>query len=60
VHYLRGQKAAAQQASKARRQHQLLATQVDKNTEQNGHIVSLLRTLTDDLKGSSEKTDVWR
>jgi hypothetical protein len=30
---------------------------VDKNTEQNGHIVTLLRALTDDFKGSSKKTD---
>jgi hypothetical protein len=58
VHYLEGQKAAAQQASKASRQHQLLATQVDKNTEQNGKIVSLLRELKDGLKGSSERTEV--
>jgi hypothetical protein len=57
VHYLEGQRAAAQQASEASHQHQLLATQVNKNTEQNGRIVSLLRELTDDFKGSSERTD---
>jgi hypothetical protein len=56
VHYLEGQKAAARQASEASRQHQLLATQVDKNTEQNGKIVSLLRELKDGIKGSSDKT----
>jgi hypothetical protein len=33
VHYLEGQRAAAQQANKASHQHQLLATQVNKNTE---------------------------
>jgi hypothetical protein len=57
VHYLEGQKAAAQQASEASNQHQLLATQVYKNTEQNGKIVSLLRELKDGLKGRSERTE---
>jgi hypothetical protein len=47
VHYLEGQKVAAQEA-----------IQVYKNTEQNGKIVSLLRELKDGLKGSSERTEV--
>ena len=43
VHYLEGQKVGSQQASEASYQHQLLATQVGKNTEQNGKIAALLR-----------------
>jgi hypothetical protein len=56
VNYLEGQKLAVQQASKASHQHQQLATQVYKNTEQNGKIVSLLRELKDGIKGSSDRT----
>jgi hypothetical protein len=55
VHYLEGQKVAARQASEASYQHQLLVTQVDKNTEQNGEIVSLLRELQNGTKGSSAR-----
>jgi hypothetical protein len=57
VHYLEGQKAAARQASEASRQHQLLATQVDSNTEQNGKIAFLLREVKEGLRSSLERTE---
>jgi hypothetical protein len=57
VHYLEGQKLAAQQAREASYQHQQLVEQVDKNTEQNGKIVGLLRELQDGAKASSAKAE---
>ena len=57
VHYLEGQKLAAQQAREASYQHQQLVEQVDKNTEQNGKIVGLLRELQDGVKASSAKAE---
>jgi hypothetical protein len=57
VHYLEGQKVAVQQAREASYQHQQMVDQVDKNTEQNGRIVSLLRELQGGIKASSAKAE---
>ena len=57
VHYLEGQKVVAQQAKEASYRHQLMVEQVDKNTEQNGKIVGLLRELQDGVKASAARAE---
>ena len=57
VHYLEGQKVVAQQAKEVSYRHQLMVEQVDKNTEQNGKIVGLLRELQDGVKASAARAE---
>jgi hypothetical protein len=57
VHYLEGQKVVAQQAKEVTYRHQRMVEQVDKNTEQNGKIVGLLRELQDGVKTSAARAE---